>query len=779
MVKRILLALTLMATFLPSANAVLKEENLSQTLTILRAELTRVHEEQERNTEQMQSMNERTRQRFWTIWQQSNQNALMLYSQKPDYVFDLTYACHEATNQFREFKTMARPFHEYIEKMNKEVTRYDSLVKNLREMPLMTLSEKARIDHNVCLTYAINIRKSIIDDKTAFDEYIDRYNKMEQHLKRLNDYANLRYNDIQNNIFNNVGESYFSILKSFKRYFTSVAQTVDDKYRPMTKVHSQWDSRVIRFLFIYIILYALVAIALNLLFFRFALPQRFQTTEFKKKRSCTILATTVITFAVILAFIITFTKQNFIIMASELLIEYAWLLGVILLSLLLRIEGDQIKSAFRIYSPLMLVGFIVIAFRIILIPNDLVNLIFPPLLLVCTVWQWSVIRRHNSKIPRSDVFYTYISLIIFVVSTVSSWVGYTLLSVQVLIWWIMQLTCILTITCITRWMKNYSEKHHIYDQDITQTWFFRFVFRVLLPVLGLLSIPLSIYMAARIFNLSDMTWFIFTMPFINISNFRISILSIIEVISLYFLFGYINRVSLDFLRLHFKQKHIENAGSREVMGKNLIQVIVWGAWLLISLAILRVSGTWLGYIAGGLSTGIGFASKDILENIYYGLSLMAGRIKVGDWIQCDGIKGKVSSISYTSTMIETIDGTVMAFTNSQLFTKNYKNLTKNHGHVLAIIPFGVAYGTNTRQMCKMIEEKVMALHHPYLDPAKRVKVVFTEFGSDSINFKLLCWVDAVKETYAVSDVMECIYDSLNAHNIEIPFPQRDIHIKTE
>ncbi len=208
----------------------------------------------------------------------------------------------------------------------------------------------------------------------------------------------------------------------------------------------------------------------------------------------------------------------------------------------------------------------------------------------------------------------------------------------------------------------------------------------------------------------------------------------------------------------------------------MLQVLIWGIWLLICLSILHVGGTWLGYIAGGLSTGIGFASKDILENLYYGINLMAGRVKVGDWIECDGIKGKVSSISYTSTMLEAIDGSVIAFTNSQLFTKNYKNLTKNHGYVLSLIPFGVAYGSNMKDISQIVEKAVLDLHHKDLDPERNVKVVFTEFGDSSINFQLLCWVDAIRQIYAVSDVMQCIYDTLNSHGIEIPFPQRDVHI---
>ena len=769
--------LLLMAVMLPllSAHAVLKERDLKQTLTILRSELEKVHTEQERNVRRAQERQERTRREFMQTMQRSNQNALMLYSQKPDYVFDLTYACHEATEQFWNFKRKSSPFKEYIGRMDSELARYDSLIVSLQNMRMAMLDERSQIDRNVCLTLAVNIRRSLADSKASLNEYILSYEWMERHLQYLNDYANVRYNEIQNSIFVNGGQSYPVILKSLPYYLSTTAETVSEKYRPLRKVHSQWDAKIILQLFLYILVYGFVAILLNQLFFRL-LPKRFQGKVYKAKRPCIIMATTTITFAVILAIVRALANQNFIIMASELLIEYAWLLGVILVSLLLRINGDQIKSAFRIYAPLIVMGFIVISFRIILIPNDLVNLCFPPILLCCTLWQWWAVRRHNSSIPRSDMFYTYMSLGIFIASTVCSWMGYTLLSVQLLIWWIMQLACILTITCLIHWMKLYSDRKQLDKKPATQTWLFRFVYTVVLPWMALMSIPLSIYMAADVFNLSALTWQVFNRKLIDVNNFSMSLFSIIQVITLFFVFKYINRLALDLLQQHFSQHHLENSGSRKMMGKNVIQVVVWGAWLLLCLSILHVGGTWLGYIAGGLSTGIGFASKDILENIYYGISLMAGRIKVGDWIECDGTKGKVANISYTSTLVEAIDGSVIAFTNSQLFTKNYENLTKNHGYVLSLIPFGVAYGSNLHDVSTMVEQAVMQLNHPYLDREKQVRVLFTDFGDSSINFKLLCWVDAIKQIYAVSDVMECIYDTLNAHGIEIPFPQRDVHL---
>ena len=498
-----------------------------------------------------------------------------------------------------------------------------------------------------------------------------------------------------------------------------------------------------------------------------------------KKRACITMATTTITFALILGLTMAITKQNFIVMASNLLVEFAWLLGVILISLLLRVNGNQIKSAFHIYTPLLAVCFIVIAFRIILIPSELVNMLFPPVLLICAFWQWRVIKRHNKNVPRSDMFYTYFSLLVFIISVVCSWSGYTLMSVQILIWWMMQLTCILTITCVTQYIKLYGIKHHFAERPITQTWAYDLAGQVLLPILGVCSVMISIWWAADVFNLSDLCWRIFKTNFVDLSNLKISILSLSMVVNLWFLFAYINRTLLKLMRMHYEIKDASTAASREVMGKNVVQVIVWGAWFMMTMTIMGISMEWLLVVTGGLSTGIGFASKDIIENIYYGISLMTGRIKVGDMIQVDGTMGKVTSINYTSTVVESVYGEVITFQNSQLFSKNYKNLTRNHGYVLQVIPYGVAYGSNLQQVMTLVDDAVNNMRHQWMDRSKKAKSVIGELGDSSINFKIFVWADAVKKSYVISDVLRTIYDTLNQNGIEIPFPQQDVHIKNE
>ena len=777
--KKLLIIMALIMGVVSKAGAVLKEKNLDSTLVILRAELVKHYQElNDQRTEQRRQSQEVFTNLRETM-KQSNQNALMLYSQQQEYLFDLTYACHQATEQYQRFQRQQLPFREFINNTSGEIARYDSLINSLQAMPTNLMGEQAKTNRSVCLTLATVIKRTLEEDSQQMEDYIKYYNMTEQRLKHMNDYAQKRYYDIQTSIFVNGGDTYLEILHNIKEKWQNMKEIVARKYTTdETTRHSDWNMYWILGLFVAIAFYALVAIGINLLVFKF-MPRRFHTIEFLKKRSSIMWATTTITLAILMGLIQYNSHQNFVIMASGLLVEYLWLLAVILISLLLRVNASQIKNAFKIYAPLLLIGFVVITFRIILIPSELVSLIFPPVLIACLLWQWWGIRRYNRNIPRSDMFYTYVSMAVFIASACCSWAGYTLLAVQLLIWWIMQLTCILTITCISDYLKMYEEKHHFSNRPITQTWLYTFTHKVVLPVLIVCSVMISIYWAADVFNLSDMCWGIFNYQFIEQENLQVSIVKLAVVISSWFLFLWISKTVLSLMRLHFETKDPTTAESRSVMGKNVIQLIIWGIWLLSVLAYLNISVAWLLAISGGLSTGIGFASKDIIENIYYGASLMAGRIKAGDWIEINGTMGKVTSISYTSTMIESLYGEVITLQNAQLFKNNYKNLTRNHGYVLAVVPFGVAYGSNLKQVTTLVEEAVNNLHHQWMDSKKPVKSVVSEMADSSINFKLYVWAVAPKKSYVISDVLKCVYDTLNKNSIQIPFPQRDVHLISE
>ena len=828
-----------------SAGAVLKEKNLNSTLSVLRAELETAFYEQRSNMARYKMYTEQQHKQMVALMQRSDQVALMLYSQKQDFTFDMTYACHEATEMYREFNKRSMPYNNIMKRMDAELTRYKYLIETLsmippsmkrmgqakqgqqppkfimdkngkqRKLPFM-LDGQGLHDRKACLDYATALARNLQNMRNNVEKDEQHYQRMSAKLKKMNDYAILRYNDIQHTIFVNGDQSYLEIVKNMPMQYRSAKADVNEKYDEEKvkianggerKVYSQWRGPIVGGLSVFVLLYMLIAGMLSNVLVRWLVPKRYRTEAFMKKKVCLILFVAMLIFAVSVMVARTFMYHNFFLMASKLLIEYAWLLCAIFFSLLVRLPGEQIKSGFRIYAPIMLMSFIVITFRIIFIPNNLVMLIFPPILLAFTVWQWRVVKRHNANIPRSDIFYTWISLAIMVFSTASALYGYVLLAVQVLIWWMFQLSCIQTITCVYDMLAQYEKRylaHKIHSEadaekakkgsmlsiitmshnkHINVTWFYDFVYMALVPMISVFSLLLSIWWAADVFDLTATVWNIFMFNFLNVTGVvQLSIGKMVMVLSQFFLFRYINYLVKSLYHKYHKSKVVVNGKPNFTLANNIIAICCWGLYFIISIKMLKIPSTAISVISAGLATGVGFAMKDLLENFFYGISLMTGRVRVGDYIECDGIRGKVDSITYQSTQIITGDGCVIAFLNSSLFSKNFKNITRNHSYEWVKVPVGVAYGSNVEEVRQMLIKAVNNLEEKapdgrdIIDTTRPVSVVFDEFGDNSVNLFVTYWVLVEQKFSKTGQVKEAIYNTLNEHNIEIPFPQRDVHI---
>lgn len=765
-------------------HAVLQEDSLKNSLQVLRSELIAQHLELTKQLNKSRFITEQVTSQLKEIGDNSAQISLMLYSQKTDNIFDLTYACQQATELWKDFQTKTRPFHDLITESNEEIARYDSLINVLSTMYIFGLTPKMKTDRNVCLTLAASIRRMLKERNDSYQEYIQYYKFSQQQLEALDAYAQKRYEEIQSGIFTNSGDNYFKFLKTARLRFNQMNTTLSEKYTSDPVVASQWDVKWIITLFSMILIYGLIAILINYLSIRFLVTKVMKTNRFEQKshaflakRTCIIMLASVITFSIILVIIRLFSPSNFVHMACSLLLEYTWMLTVIFASLLLRVEGSQTHNAYRIYYPLIMIGFFVITFRIVMLPSSIVTLLFPPLLLIDTLWQARMIYRYHKLVPRYDLNFAYMSQLVFVFSLVSAWIGYTMFAVQVIIWWSMQLACILTIAFFKDYLNQYRAKHPIKNLSPIKVWSLRFIDIVLIPIALVISFFMAVYWATDVFNLSGLTWDLIRDNFIDSTNIKISVYAIAVVTILWFVFNYLNLTIRDAIKLYLKRNDPSTAEARATMYINVLQVVIWGAWLLTTLSIIKVSSTWLVVVTGGLSTGIGFAMKDILENIYYGISLMAGRIKIGDYIICDDIRGRVSSISYTSTMIEALDGSVIAFQNSQLFTKNYKNMTKNHGYELDILEVGVAYGTNIKEVKALLTDAITSLGVTY--EAQPVVVRLKSFDDSCITLSIIVWLNVFTRGSDIGDIMECIYETLNNNGIEIPFPQREITIKQQ
>ena len=254
--------------------------------------------------------------------------------------------------------------------------------------------------------------------------------------------------------------------------------------------------------------------------------------------------------------------------------------------------------------------------------------------------------------------------------------------------------------------------------------------------------------------------------------------------ALFFIFRYINYALRSFY-LHFRKRYSETGESiNKTLARNVIGIVCWGLFIIIVLVIFQVPKDGISIVGAGLATGLGFAMQSILENFIYGISLMSGRIHVGDYIECDGIAGRVESITYQSTQITTNDGSVIAFLNSALFSKNFKNMTRNHRYELIKVPVGVAYGTDVEQVRQLLVEALQPLCHeenaagqPLTDTNIPVSVAFSDFGESSVDLKVCIWMLVEEKLAVTARVKEIIYNTLNKNGIEIPFPQRDVHLK--
>jgi potassium efflux system protein len=705
-----------------------------------------------------------------------DQITLMLYSQKSDYIFDLAYACHEATAAYDDFFYRDNPFDKYQANIITSIQQYNGLIASLQRIPPFVLqnNKKALQDRQACVVLARSIRNELLTHLSQLKEFQQQQQMMGDKLKQINTYALKRYNDIQKNVFINGDDTYFEILSRFSHYAQRANRSLAEKYAASPTSHSEWGGMIVVYLFVVVVFYLILSSLLCYVVIRWLMRRRFDSASARKKRPYIIFAASMLTFAIVLMVLrYLFVSHNFFVMASQLLVQYAWLVGTILVSLLVRFDAKQINSGFRIYVPIITIGFIVIVFRIIFIPNELVNLLFPPFMLIATLWQWSVIRRHNSNIQRSDIFYTWISLASMVASVLVSWAGYTLLGVQILIWWIMLLTSIQTITCVYDLLSAYETRKFKGEKNISRTWFYDFIRQAVVPIFAVYAFMISIYWAASVFSLTEWCNTIFNYNFVDINNVaQVSFQKLSAALALFFLVKYI----VYFGKAFFYKNHKTLSNGRKVsaIGVNIVTIIVWFFYAMVAMIILKINRSGLVVAIGGMSTGIGFALKDTIENLFYGISLMTGRLHVGDVIECDGVRGKVTDINYQSTLIEPVDGSIIAFLNSQLFQKNFKNLTRNHGFEMVTVPVGVAYGTNVEKARTLVLSQLQTLD--CYNKKQQPNILFSNFGDNSVDLVLSIWVPVATKVASVSRIKEMIYNVFTANGIEMPFPQRDIYL---
>lgn len=205
---------------------------------------------------------------------------------------------------------------------------------------------------------------------------------------------------------------------------------------------------------------------------------------------------------------------------------------------------------------------------------------------------------------------------------------------------------------------------------------------------------------------------------------------------------------------------------------------------LVGLSSIGIDLSKFALFASALGVGVGFGLQTLVSNFIAGLMLLFEKsLKVGDFIELEsGIIGEVREINIRSTLITTNDNIDIVVPNSVFVNGHVMNWTMRDVYRRIHVPFGVAYGTDKELVRKAVLEAANSISHTLnLDESRKPQVWLTGFGDSSLNFELIVWLtsEAVKRPGAVqADYLWAIETALKKYNIEIPFPQRDLHLRS-
>ena len=675
-------------------------------------------------------------------------------------------------------------------------------------------------------------RATVIADSTHYQEAYLR-------LKETYDYAETRYRELERYIFID-GQTPFLDILANPNYFwnktkldlrgqysfheltrcldeSDLDEKASEEDEDDTRFFQYLSSKAENTLLVIICIFQVVVLVFFWLATLLVLWLLYRYTRLKRyvpKKKLSIISILLGTIFYFLVFGFSLYGDEYINLGVAHVNTFLWLLIAISASLLLRVKPDQFRQGFLLYSATFLVVLIIISCRITFVPDKLMVILFPPILLLIVIWQLCCCIWVSGKATSIDRTLGWGALAVYLVAFVFAFLGYTFVALLILVWWYFLLAAWLTVVCILDLMSRFKERWldkrvdsmrnritYVSGEDresllFGATWFYDLIRQVAIPTIVLLSFPLCVSLSLSIFDFDDLFVRFYEEPFIHLSDtngvetLSISVKSIIYLLILYYVLRYVSRAIhaiwqyaryFAFMRKHNRTSIRPNEINLS-LGNSIISVLIWMAFAMVVISVWQIPTGSLGLIAGGLSAGIGLALKDVINNFIYGIQLMGGRLRVGDWIECEGIRGKVTAINYQCVQAETIEGTEMSFLNSSLFGKNFNNLTRNHSYELTVITVGVAYGTDITQVRQVLVEGMQKMRtkdrygREIVDPKYGFNVVVGNMSDSAVDINVKQYVLVAERIGYVDRAKEVIYEALNASGITIAFPQCDVHL---
>ncbi|MFO7553653.1 MAG: mechanosensitive ion channel [Desulfobacterales bacterium] len=286
---------------------------------------------------------------------------------------------------------------------------------------------------------------------------------------------------------------------------------------------------------------------------------------------------------------------------------------------------------------------------------------------------------------------------------------------------------------------------------------------IVLNMLGLLN-PLRRIMSFPIFHLGDTT-----------ITFWLVVMAVLVLVA----FFYVSRLA----QAYFDYKLYPSFGIDPGLGYAINTVVKYVSLVvgfLIALNVLGINLKFLLVFAGAIGVGIGFGLQNIAANVISGFTIIfGGKIRKGDWIEVETMMGEVTDIYMRATRLRTRDNIEYLVPNSNMISSTVVNYSLSSPLIRIELPVGVSYRSDPRQVEKIL--LAAAENEPLVNKIHNPAVRFVEYADSSINFELLVWIDvrSTPRRKVRSDLYFVIFEEFAKAGIEIPFPQRDIHIRSK
>ena len=220
-----------------------------------------------------------------------------------------------------------------------------------------------------------------------------------------------------------------------------------------------------------------------------------------------------------------------------------------------------------------------------------------------------------------------------------------------------------------------------------------------------------------------------------------------------------------------------NEGSQSAICR-LLHIITMCIGVFIAIEYTGINLTTLAAVSAVLLVGIGLGLQTITHNFISGLIMLFERpVQEGDFVEVGGVQGSVQAVNAYSTKVETLDHVTIIVPNSKFLSENVTNWSFQESKVRIHVSVGVSYGADVELVAETLLEVGRAHPEVLSDPEPQIQ--FLSFGESSLNFDLLVWiVDPTRQYFVISDLNFAVVQAFRERDIEIPFPQRDLHVRS-